>query len=73
MRNFLLQIHIFKQTLDRFRTHLGIEVVTKFFQGFKVLLVVHQLTTFKGSHTRVNNDKAFKVKHSLNITQGDIK
>ena len=72
MVNLFFQIDVFEQLLNGFGTHAGVEVITELFQCFKVLLVVHQLTTLQRGHTWIDHDKTFEIQHALDITQGHI-
>ncbi|RML80683.1 hypothetical protein ALQ89_06468 [Pseudomonas amygdali pv. tabaci] len=70
--NFVLQINSVQQFADSLGTHAGVEVITELFKGFEVLLVVQQLTFFKGSHAWIDNDIALEVENALDITQGHV-
>ena len=58
--------------LDGFRTHAGVELVTKLFQGFVILLIVQQLALLQSGHARIDNNKALEVQNPLDITQGHV-
>ncbi len=70
--DFIIQIDLHQQLTDRFSPHTGIKIVTKLFQCFVILLIVQQLVFFQRGHTRINHHEAFKIKYTLNITQGHI-
>ena len=66
------QIHSSQQLEDSLGTHAGVEVVAELFQRFKVLLVVQQLTLFKGGHARLDNNVALEIEYAFDITQGHV-
>ncbi|RMO83569.1 hypothetical protein ALQ34_05340 [Pseudomonas syringae pv. maculicola] len=70
--NFVLQIDSVQQFTDSFGTHAGVEIITELFEGFEVLLVVQQLTFFKGGHAWIDNDIALEVENTLDIAQGHV-
>src|SRR5476651_286707 len=70
--NLVFQIDSVQQFADGFCTHAGVKVITELFQCFEVLLVVEQLTFFKGSHARIDNDVALEIENALDITQGHV-
>ena len=70
--NLVLQVDSVQQFADSFGTHAGIEIVAELFQRFEVLLVVQQLTFFKGGHAWVDNDIALEVENTFDITQGHV-
>ncbi|VVN45648.1 hypothetical protein PS624_05759 [Pseudomonas fluorescens] len=70
--NLVFQVDSVQQFTDSFSTHTGVEIVTELFQRFKVLLVVQQLTFFKGGHAWIDNDIALEVENAFDITQGHV-
>ncbi|MNK62339.1 hypothetical protein D3C87_815130 [compost metagenome] len=70
--NLVLQVDSVQQFTDSFGTHAGIEIVAELFQRFEVLLVVEQLTFFKGGHAWIDNDVALEVENAFDITQGHV-
>ena len=72
LADLVRQIHSGQQLEDSLGTHAGVKVVTELFQRFKVLLVVQQLTLFKGGHARLDNHVALEIEYALDITQGHV-
>ncbi|MNZ95684.1 hypothetical protein D3C78_1148490 [compost metagenome] len=79
LRNFfaqatdlVLQVNSVQQLTDSLGTHAGVEVITELFQRFEILLIVEQLTFFKGGHAWIDNDIALEVENALDITQGHV-
>src|SRR5690606_19206706 len=70
--NLVFQVDSVQQFADSFGTHAGIETVAELCQRFEILLVVQQLTLFKGGHAWIDNDIALEVENALDITQGHV-
>ena len=70
--NLMLQIDSVQQFANSFGTHTGIEIVTKLFQRFEILLIVQQLAFFQRGHARIDNNVALEIENALDITQGHV-
>ena len=70
--NLMLQVDSSQQFANSFGTHAGIEVITELFERFEVLLIIQQLTLFKGGHAWIDNHVAFEIQHAFDITQGHV-
>src|SRR5690606_24721433 len=70
--DLVVQIQTAEQLEHGFGTHAGVELVTEFFQGFEVLLVVQQLTLLQRGQTGLDHHIAFEVEYALDITQGHV-
>ena len=70
--DLVIQVDGVQQLANGLGAHARVEVVTKLFEGFEVLLVVQQLTLLEGGHARVDHDVALEIEHALDVTQGHV-
>ena len=62
----------FEQLIDRLGAHPGVELVAVLFDGFEVLLVVHQLAALEHGHARVDDHIGLEIENPLDVLEGHV-
>ena len=70
--DFVVNVNRAKHFTNSFSTHHGLEVRSELLNLFEVFVFGEQLTALQIRHARIHHAVGFKIKHTFNVTQGDV-